>query len=532
MNLSDSRKATSPSVSTRATSKDLILEAPVQGIETLAFDPVTLPQKLALIRPKFAVDDRHLTQLAIILKHAGSLGCRSVAIEKHYIDRDYMEDHSVFYSKNLRSFPNHCQRLHFFSSAADELAAELSALRRLGVAEGRERYHAACEEFARRAYLGFTVLKPLPGSPVGRTVLRPPPDEDTDLTIRFPCKRRVPVHFAGISLSVEGLAFQQQDTGVSACATTALWSSFGMMRHMEEFGTSTPAQITSLAAKYSLPFGRAFPSEGLSIDQMCQAVQAVSLSPNLFRFTSAELTLSYLHSATKSAVAPIVVMKSVDKPLLYHAVCVAGMGVRKEAAGGEIVDRGRRLTRIYIHDDRFGPYLHCNLVIKQTSLVAYLQPIGHKEERWNITHVLIPMPPKVRLSFSGLRELANVVAVNARAFATAESISESGAVGTTRMEFESWVSRSHTYLESLLWVFGGEHSAERSATLARSVALSRYLGVVRLRGWFFGVIDVLIDTTSTRRSPHCLAVVVRDPSGNSARLAEFLSNEYACPMIP
>ena len=74
-------------------------------------------------------------------------------------------------------------------------------------------------------YLGFMVIKPLPGSPIGRTVLRTfERDAPRGGRREFTAIRRYTVSLAGLSLSVRGLAFQQQDQGVSACATTALWS--------------------------------------------------------------------------------------------------------------------------------------------------------------------------------------------------------------------------------------------------------------------------------------------------------------------
>jgi len=43
-------------------------------------------------------------------------------VEQHYIDRDHIEDHSVFYSKSLYPYPNFCCRVHFFSLGKEERA--------------------------------------------------------------------------------------------------------------------------------------------------------------------------------------------------------------------------------------------------------------------------------------------------------------------------------------------------------------------------------------------------------------------------
>src|SRR5438045_7509263 len=45
---------------------------------------------------------------------AGNPTKGTIVCETHYIDRDYIEDHSVFYSRNLFPYKNYCRRLHFF----------------------------------------------------------------------------------------------------------------------------------------------------------------------------------------------------------------------------------------------------------------------------------------------------------------------------------------------------------------------------------------------------------------------------------
>src|ERR1019366_10680056 len=66
--------------------------------------------------------------------YAQELGCSTVVVEQRYIDRDYMEDHSVFYSKSLFPYPNFCRRVHFFAADADQLKRELSRLVGVGIA--------------------------------------------------------------------------------------------------------------------------------------------------------------------------------------------------------------------------------------------------------------------------------------------------------------------------------------------------------------------------------------------------------------
>ncbi len=61
-----------------------------------------------------------LTQLRYFGEYLAHLNCKTVLVETHYIDRDYMYDTATFYARNLRSYRNFCQRLHFFCEAFDE----------------------------------------------------------------------------------------------------------------------------------------------------------------------------------------------------------------------------------------------------------------------------------------------------------------------------------------------------------------------------------------------------------------------------
>src|SRR5205085_4900687 len=99
---------------------------------------------------------------------------RAVAIERHYIDRDYMEDHSVFYSRNLASTPNFCRRVHFFAGSANESQGQLERIAQAAYRVNRDNsnsmaeHTSLCNAFSERYYLGFAVIRPLSGSPVGR----------------------------------------------------------------------------------------------------------------------------------------------------------------------------------------------------------------------------------------------------------------------------------------------------------------------------------------------------------------------------
>jgi hypothetical protein len=209
----------------------------------------SLAEILGLVPPPLI--DSPFRQIEFVERYVryGNDGCRSILIEATYVDRDYMEDYGLFYSRSFRSHQNTCQRVHFFRADVDETRLRFTELIDLG-REGEEKsFRQACAAFSDEIYLGFLVVKPLEGCPVGRTVLRCPHHAVAGYIRRFESTRRYQAHVLGVELSVTGLAFQQQDMGVSACATTALWSSLQKARDLEQVAAATPGQITTFATQ-------------------------------------------------------------------------------------------------------------------------------------------------------------------------------------------------------------------------------------------------------------------------------------------
>src|ERR1017187_7710611 len=81
---------------------------------------IPFPDNLATLlpAPPGIVDDpwppRQLTYLGLYLKR---LGCKTILIESHYIDRDYIQDVALFYARSLRDYHNYGRRWHFFRDA-------------------------------------------------------------------------------------------------------------------------------------------------------------------------------------------------------------------------------------------------------------------------------------------------------------------------------------------------------------------------------------------------------------------------------
>jgi hypothetical protein len=355
---------------------------------------------------------------------------------------------------------------------------------------------------------------------------------------RFEVTRLYQTHLAGIELSVRGLAFQQQDEGVSACATTALWCALHKLQDFEDIASATPAQITTLATQYTLPFGRAMPSEGLSIDQMCQAVRASALAPSLYRANSCDLARGYLYSATASGLPSVLI---IDDPNSEdcHAVTVVGMKLAPKpllprTVGVGVLDNAAELQALYVHDDRVGPYLRAELLDESQETLSlsftFDRSANRAAERWNLTHILIPLHGKIRLAFAGLRTLALRTAnmVNAYSFTVLGHQPTSGGTAADAVTIDNRILRPYDYIEKLM-LHRLCTSSKQLMSLSMGTPLPRYLGIVRLRAPFFGTIDVLFDTTSTLRNLTCLGVIPLKPrAGLTDKVVSFLAAQYDC----
>lgn len=441
------------------------------------------------------------TQLGYLGEYLQKLGCRTVVRETHYIDRDWIDDLSLFYSRSLRSYSNACQRLHFFRTAFDD--AQWAAWMMDAQADvGR------VEATLQAGYLGFSVIRPLSATPLGRTVVSPfGAAADSGATRTFGAVRTYTAHLAGFTLQVDGLAFQQQDQGVSACATTALWSALHRVAHDEAMSVPTPAAITEAASRYFLQEGRTLPADGLSMIQMCEAARAFGLAPLVIQGRGPDLDRAYLQAYTDSGFPPILAIAPLSGAGPGHALTCVGLKrgalpPRTDDAIG-FRDEASNLLGVYVHDDRLGPYAIGTLASETTpkGLRSRLSLAWPDEEApvndSVVLMMMIPVPLKLRLTLERLRQLAMAVA-------QATSVAMPRASG--RVVFSVRYERGTRYQRR---AYGFGLSADGIGTITTRTLLSRFVGLVELRIDETPLFDVLVDATESHANPATIAVVRR-----------------------
>lgn len=473
---------------------------PAQSVAVLSVGSAEDIRRLFTAPPGMAEDVWPPVQLTYLSTYLEKIGCTTVLLEDHYVDRDYVEDMAIFYARSLRAYPPYCQRMHFFRESFDE--AEWRAL----VVRANSGEAESVRRWLQDAYLGFSVIRPLPGSPFGRTVVAASELEASDgHTSEFGGIREYAVHLGGFELQIEGLAFQQQDQGVSACATVALWSAVHQVAPLEGLPVMTSAQITEAATRYYIPDGRPLPSEGLTVDQVCEATRAGGLAPIVVRATSPDRDRAQLLGYIRSGFAPILAAETLSSRE-GHAVCAVGLKIGAVQPRTNIAlryqDGASALEGLYLHDDRLGPYAAADIYgltdPKSGSVRTHLRirwPGSEAEvDHLRLLAIVVPAPAKLRLTVTRMRALGIPLA-NAVGFLLNRTV-----------ELNCRYDVASSYRVS---AFQFDLTDEGAYSLAHALVLSRYIGIIEVSDDEGPLLDVLLDSTETVANPSVLACVAR-----------------------
>lgn len=286
--------------------------------------------------------------LSAVLAQAFTAGAQTAVVEYRYIDADYRDEHSQFYSTTFRRYPSVAHRLHFFSEAAvDQVNDPTMPI-----------------EFGTLGYLGYAVMRPVGGAPVGRVLLAIPPSLDG-----VTCFGTETVNLFGENLKVTGTPFLAQDAQLLRCAHAALW--VVARHHHLEFKTQRllPSAIVN-AVPLESAAGRTVPSPGLTVNQMSTAATRLGLPPLVYdvnRLPPGEsiqrIACRYLNSGL-----PVIVAGG------GHAFVL--VGYRRELQGTP----DERIAFIR-QDDEVGPYQ----VVPDFEFDDY--------SPW--AYLIVPLPPKL-----------------------------------------------------------------------------------------------------------------------------------------
>lgn len=263
-----------------------------------------------------------------VLEVARSAGARSACLEYRYIDVDYRSEFKHFYGSTFRRYPSVCHRLHFFAA---QLEPDLINLAEVA-----------------KTYVGYTTIRPLETSPIGRTVLPPP----ADLRDALLCVATDTVHLRGVELTVTGMPFTSQDGQYLRCSHSALWMATTYWHLAGETPRFLPHQIHD-AAKGGTIQGRELPHEGLTVPQLMAAIQALGFSGPLITFPN-KLEDSQ-KARTRSLPAQLCRYLNGRVPIIVHNRSHAWLAIGYYYHADD--EPAHDSARFVFHDDIRGPYL-------------------------------------------------------------------------------------------------------------------------------------------------------------------------------
>ncbi|GFM76585.1 hypothetical protein PSCICM_24040 [Pseudomonas cichorii] len=291
-------------------------------------------------------------QVGYIFNYLNRLDAKTVLLEFQYVDKDFLEDFSRYYAKRYGNDGHKCARMHFFACPLDHgMVSEILA--------GGPSADVLVKTLQDN-YLGFMVIKPLPKTFIGKTCLKVMDDESTYDKRKRRLSRKYKVDLFGIGLSVESLAFQEQDKVIAACATTAIWSALHALQWHSIRSVHSCSEITMNALNDRSGSSNSFPNTELNAEQMLRSIDAEGLrhhQENL-RGTDEKRFFETVVSHIDSQL-PLIFIGDVyslsgpgkNRPTREgnHAICIVGYKQDHEKI-------------LYIHDDRLGPYVRAKLI--------------------------------------------------------------------------------------------------------------------------------------------------------------------------
>jgi hypothetical protein len=457
------------------------------------------------------------TQVNYLIGYFHDLSASSILEEPNYFDRDYLAEFSAFYGISSKGYPNVCKRLHVFSIT---LKREMLRKAASGNTNVISRF--------RRSYLGFIVLRPIQAAPLGRTVVVWYPENYPATPRVTEPARTYSVHISGFTLLIKGLAWQQQDTGVGACATVGLWTMLHSSAFDDHHSIPTTAQITESAHHTASLGSRVFPSKGLTIHQICEAVKSNKLAPIVFdgdiKDQNGRDVIGFTNERFSAACTslirsgyPVLIIGNLED-IGGHAVCAVGFRScipNHPGNAGTVSLEESDIQYIYIHDDNIGP--NVRFAIEEDANRSFVRltssppPVRGNQVRPTInqypafipTQLVVAVHEDLRTSPDQINQDGYRIATNL--YALLANVLKSSEQEPIPLSFSTRFIKLSEYLEEELKTTLGSNksllSRTRLALWENVPPMSLHIGMLRIGIWDgTPLVDVLFDTTDSDRN--------------------------------
>ena len=441
----------------------------------------------------------------------------SILIEKKYIDRSYIQDYSDYYVKCFNLYKRDCMRIHFFNCSESNLS----------IVNNFEKVDEKVINNTVKSYLGFIVIRPIPSTFIARACLKryESPEDKLD---HYIISRIVKAHLLGLDFAVETVPFIEQDRVLSVCATSALWSFFNAHSNVDKNQIPSPYQITTTAINMNA-MSIVAPDQmdsGLTIDMMCNCLKTLGLVPQFFEIKEENSAFFYelIHVFVSSNIPVILGLTVYDrKPDAklkeqggkgLHAVVVLGDelcdAVNFQKVNFNFSTKSERLSKLYIHDDRIGPYARLEYKDGNWNLPydGRISDDVHNTEFYEPTDIVIGLYPKVRLPFATVWNFAYYLNENIKVLFDLHPDTK-----------KSDVKIAKTGFENILWDFKLEDGSDLKRRIRNSDVLSNskknflemslphYCWVVKAYLFSQIIFEVILDATDVSQGKYVIDII-------------------------
>lgn len=251
------------------------------GPKVRGADPLEEPQDY--VRDDRRVDEP-VTELApglaplerivkLLVKHNGPI---VAVVEESHVDSVYRNMIYSWYSRRVTNVPRFTLRISFFRNNLTNSSTIDSDYLRV-VSEGG-RNPKALEE----VFLGATVVYPIEGALLGRTLIAPENIVSEDAHMRL---ANYQLKIFGTELSVDAFPFRVQDAETISCAETTL---LNLMEYYSarypNYSMVMPSDLTELEAETSSD--RTVPAKGINYTRLSQILGKIGFYPRLDSLTT------------------------------------------------------------------------------------------------------------------------------------------------------------------------------------------------------------------------------------------------------
>lgn len=372
-----------------------------------------------------------------------ALDTKTIIVEPDYVNKDYLHDYISYYSLCHEKYPKTCKRVHFFSLSFTRQDFETWVNNGIPSVD------------IRNSYLGFVVVRPIPNTVIGFTILKTYQYSTGFDQRNYWGIKSYSIHLFGVKLEIKSLAFQEQDSVVSACATAAIWSMLhgAAARSANTVLLKSPSEITRDAGNSS-DGSRVFPNKGgLDVKQICDSIIKAGLVCEVITQDKVkeddridpeekkndEASDSQPEAETKCTCAegkcrcdlmevvdervptnflkkilnaysligiPIILVINVseheDHSLHANTVCGFFRCKPKSIPPMEKVSFiADNIEKIYVHDDQWGPFVRITFLDDDVLETKWTE-IGHEV---SINSIIVPVYPKIRISYQEIESI-------------------------------------------------------------------------------------------------------------------------------